>query len=532
VTARLVVLAGVAPLALFAIVALGYHGFSTQQRASVDVVGHLELSTASAAARFQVADMNGWQTAYAFDALRGVPDAALDSGASRSSFLTSAEKLGQDLDALASNPVLSRTGQEHVAEARAAYEAFMASDVDVAKGYAAGTPAGREQANQLVIGAEIENFQAIADAVEAVDDEARSSARTASEEARADADAGKRMMAVAGLLGALLSLLVAVLVSATIRTPLRRLLTRMRSLAEDEQADLTARLDPSGRDELAAVARSFNTFVQRVQDAVTQVALSATTITSSSQGLSDSSVGIAGAAAETSAQVSAVAAAANQVSAHVRTLAVASEQMGGATGEISQSATRAGAVVSEAVEAARATTRDVAQLGASSREIGDVLQLIAKIAEQTNLLALNATIEAARAGDAGRGFAVVATEVKDLARETASATQDIGERIGRIQDDADHAVRSIESISEVIGRIEEYQMTIAAAVEEQLATNGEATRNVSEAATGVDDIAGSIASVADATEQTTAQLTQAQAAADELAVLSRELDELVGRFSY
>ncbi len=156
--------------------------------------------------------------------------------------------------------------------------------------------------------------------------------------------------------------------------------------------------------------------------------------------------------------------------------------------------------------------------------------MITAIAEQTNLLALNATIEAARAGEAGKGFAVVANEVKELAKETATATEDIGQKIVAIQGDAQAAVGAIDEISTVIARISDIQNTIASAVEEQTATTNEITRHVTEAATGANEIAASITGVAQAAHDTSSGAASTQVSARDLAELADELNRSVMRF--
>ena len=161
-----------------------------------------------------------------------------------------------------------------------------------------------------------------------------------------------------------------------------------------------------------------------------------------------------------------------------------------------------------------------------------MVKVITSIAEQTNLLALNATIEAARAGEAGKGFAVVASEVKDLAQETARATEDISRRVQAIQADTGGAVVAIEEISRVIARISDFQTTIASAVEEQTATTAEMSRSVSEAANGSSEIAQNITGVAEAARLTTEGVQQSQEATGELARMSAELTSLVSTFRY
>ena len=183
-----------------------------------------------------------------------------------------------------------------------------------------------------------------------------------------------------------------------------------------------------------------------------------------------------------------------------------------------------------AAEVAEATNATMAKLGESSAEIGKVIKVITSIAQQTNLLALNATIEAARAGEAGKGFAVVANEVKDLARETAAASEDISAKIAAIQVDTGGAVEAIGRISEIIGNINDIQHAIASAVEEQTATTNEIARNVSVAAQGASDITGNVAGVAEVAESTLSGAADTEQAAGELARLASGLQGLVGEF--
>jgi methyl-accepting chemotaxis protein len=182
------------------------------------------------------------------------------------------------------------------------------------------------------------------------------------------------------------------------------------------------------------------------------------------------------------------------------------------------------------VDVAQSANTTVAKLGVSSAEVGNIVKVITSIAEQTNLLALNATIEAARAGEAGKGFAVVASEVKDLAQETAKATEEISGRIQAIQTDTSAAVEAIGQIAEVIERINAYSDTIASAVEEQTATTSEIGRSVAEAATGSTSIAENITGVASAAQNTNAGVGESRRTSDELARLASELQSLVAQF--
>lgn len=230
---------------------------------------------------------------------------------------------------------------------------------------------------------------------------------------------------------------------------------------------------------------------------------------------------------ETSAQSNVVAAASEQVSKNVATVATSAEEMSASVREIAKNANDAARVATTAVKVAEDTNRTVAKLGESSVEIGKVIKVITSIAQQTNLLALNATIEAARAGEAGKGFAVVANEVKELAKQTAAATEDISGKIEAIQSDTKNAVGAIAEIAKVIGQINDISNTIASAVEEQSATTNEIARNATEAAKGSFDISKNITSVSTAARSTTEGANNTLSAAQELARLSAALKTVV-----
>ncbi|MGY1856130.1 methyl-accepting chemotaxis protein [Modestobacter sp. SYSU DS0290] len=298
------------------------------------------------------------------------------------------------------------------------------------------------------------------------------------------------------------------------------------------RGDLTQASAWGTRCELGQMSAALDGAVEHLRSVMTQVAASAGTVAASSEELSASSAQISASAEETSAQSGVVSSAAEEVSRNVATVAAGAEQMGASIREISQNANEAARVAASAVTEAQSTTETVEKLGVSSQEIGAVVKVITSIAEQTNLLALNATIEAARAGEAGKGFAVVANEVKELAQETARATEDIARRVEAIQGDTSGAVAAIGRISEVIGSINDFQLTIASAVEEQTATTNEMSRSVQEAAGGSTEIAANITGVSSSASSTTQALGQTRQAVDELSRMASDLRGSVARFTF
>ena len=344
-----------------------------------------------------------------------------------------------------------------------------------------------------------------------------------------DASASRATLVVLAVVGfGVLGLVLAGFwIAARVATPVGQIRDALTALAE---GDLTHDLDIDSRDEVGQMASALNRAQENLRESMQTITASSTTLAGSAEELSAVSARVASAAEETSSQSGVAAAAAEEVSRSVQTVAAATEEMTASISEIAESSTHAVQVASRAVQEAASATATVSKLGESSKEIGDVVRVITSIAEQTNLLALNATIEAARAGEAGKGFAVVATEVKDLAQETARATEDISQRVAAIQVDADAAVQAIAQISQIIEQVNDFQTTIASAVEEQTATTQEMSRNVSDAATGSSSIAENIESVASAAASSSSGISEAQRSASELAQLSNELRTLVSRF--
>jgi methyl-accepting chemotaxis protein len=286
----------------------------------------------------------------------------------------------------------------------------------------------------------------------------------------------------------------------------------------------------NSKDELGDLAAAMNKMQGNLVKMIVAVSENAQQVANASEEFSVVSQQITTNSEETSAQANVVSNATDQVNRNLQTVATGAEEMSSTIQEIAKNATESARVSGEAVKTAEATNATISKLGISSAEIGQVIKVITSIAQQTNLLALNATIEAARAGEAGKGFAVVANEVKELAKQTAKATEDISQKIAAIQMDTKGAVDAIATIGAVINQISDISSTIATAVEEQSATTNEMSRNVTEAAKGSSEITQNIAGVSQAAQGTSSSAHESMKAAQQLAQMSTALRGLVEQF--
>jgi methyl-accepting chemotaxis protein len=361
----------------------------------------------------------------------------------------------------------------------------------------------------------------------AMDDNERSLLGTRAQASESATSSTRQIVVAALLLGMAVVSVIAVALTRSITRPVHDFGERLRRMAD---GDLTQRVDGGRRDEFGGLATDFNRFAEKISAAMRQITDNSSSLATAAQELTATSDQIASTAGQTSEQATSASSAAEQVSSNVEAVAASSEQMGASIKEIAGNAAEASRVAQEAVKQAEHAADIVGRLSTSSAEIGDIIKLITSIAEQTNLLALNATIEAARAGDAGRGFAVVATEVKELAQETARASEDIAHRVQSVQHETEGAISVIESISAVVDKVNNYSGVIASAVEEQTATTSEIVRSVSDASTGSSEIARNISGIATAANETSVGVNTSRGATESLAAMSESLRQMVSQF--
>ncbi|CAI9408954.1 methyl-accepting chemotaxis protein [Nocardioides sp. T2.26MG-1] len=475
-------------------------------------------------------EISGWQSLYINDAAAyGVDKGLAEDDYNMQGFTDSQQGITDYFDNLDVSMLTSKE-QAIIAEAKGNFDQFFAEDLKLremlTKQGLDALPAVMDSINGGPAG---ESWSATYDATGRFQELIDARVTKMQDQQEADLAAGKRLVWIALGLATVVALVLLLLVTRSVVRPVRHMVEQLREVAAGRLGVRSA-LDRG--DEVGQMSSALDEALDSITESLRQMGTNADNLTAASERLTAVSTQMSGTAADAATQTDLVAAAADQVSHNVQTVAAGTEEMSASIREIAHNATDAASVAGRAVEAAESTTATVAKLGESSTEVGNVIKVINSIAEQTNLLALNATIEAARAGEAGKGFAVVANEVKELAQETARATEDISRRIEAIQADTGEAVVAIGHISEIIAQISDTQTTIASAVEEQTATTNEMSRNVTEAATGSTDIAHTITGVAHAATQTTEAATSTSHAAEELAGMAADMQALVNRFTY
>ena len=306
----------------------------------------------------------------------------------------------------------------------------------------------------------------------------------------------------------------------------------MHALEATAKGDLTANIPITGDDELGRLSSALNQACSSLRSTLMDIVDGINTVASASAELSAVSQQVEVNSEGTTRQAQSVSKVSADVNTSIQSVAEASEKNAESMRDIASNLAESVKIASDAVHTAQQTNQTIADLGTSSAEIGEVIKVIQSIAQQTNLLALNATIEAARAGEAGRGFAVVANEVKELAKSTSTATEDIARKIEAIQSNTANAVAAISTVGSIIQKISTLQQSIALAIEQQTMTTNEISRSIQSAAEGSLQIDQSTTVVAQAAMNTTDGANQTKIAANELAELSARLNQLISRFQF
>ncbi|PRY32953.1 methyl-accepting chemotaxis protein [Pseudosporangium ferrugineum] len=519
--AVLVLLLGVAAMAFATIV---------DQRGSANDVRRLEVLTRQAQEiKTHAATLNGWQSSYINDIYRlGAVRALGGDSVAYKAWQQERDTFRAFLNGVDAGAF---TGTERALFDQVGKElgTYVAVNDKLVAAYKPGTPQALWNADQIAMYDSWNSYYRIMVSAQKL---AASVDHRSVEAVQVSADDATRAQWAIGIATALALLLGAASAAVVTRSIVRPVGAARDALRRVAEGDLTETPASAWRDEVGQMATALGQAVGSVRAIVSDVATQADALTRTSAELDAVSAAFARAVGDTSQQAELVAGAAEDVNRNVDTMAAGSEEMGISIQEISRNATDAAGVAAEAVTAAETANRTVASLGSSSSAIGDAVRLITSIAAQTNLLALNATIEAARAGELGRGFAVVAGEVKDLAHESARAAEEIDGLVRAIQGDTEAAVTAIGHIGGVIGRISDYQTSIAGAVEEQTATTGEMNRGAMAASSGTASIAENIRAVAAATSATSAEVARSREAAAELTRMSTTLRDAVGQFRY
>ncbi|BBH66627.1 hypothetical protein ACTI_33120 [Actinoplanes sp. OR16] len=372
-------------------------------------------------------------------------------------------------------------------------------------------------------------YAALEEELGGLDDEMLAEVDAVSAQGQDASTTSSRFIKIAAFVANLITVIVCFFTIRAIRRPLRAMRETLHTLA---QRDLTARAPIVARDEFGEMAQELNEALTAIQTTVKATAERVGTLGEASSDLQTLAGELDRSADQTSSQARSADSSAGNVSGSVADMLTATEQLSSSIREIARQTMSAASTTSEATASANRTAEAVSRLSEASREVGDIVQMITNIAEQTNLLALNASIEAARAGQAGKGFAVVATEVKDLAQETAQATGQITARISAIQEMTTSTAEAIQAIAEVIGRIDDGQRTIAAAVEQQTATTDQLARDVGAVSSAAGQISGTVSHITASSASTAEGANTTRHSAELVSTAAAEIRGLIGQFRY
>jgi methyl-accepting chemotaxis protein len=427
----------------------------------------------------------------------------------------------------------------------------------IVDGRIADTRAGRRVALDLSLGEASAKFEKMRDYLDKLTEINQTLAKKAKKDAAHSFQQAVVMLLAILAMGILMGMIMAWVISNNITRPVNGAVAGLRDIAEGE-GDLTKRLEIHSKDELGELATWFNTFLDKLQAIIKEIAekgkqlgtssndLSglSTQMSNGADNMSSKSDTVASAAEEMSVNMQSVAAAMEESSTNVNMVASATEEMTSTVNEIAGQSEKGRSIVNDAVSQAQNASVKVNELGEAAKAISQVTEVITEISEQTNLLALNATIEAARAGEAGKGFAVVANEIKELAKQTAQATQEIKSKIAGIQDSTSITVNEIGQITEVINDVNDIVGTIASATEEQLTATKEIANNIGQASAGIQEvnenlsqsstvsaeIAKDIVGVNQESAEMSNSSSQINMSATDLSTLADELNSMVARF--
>lgn len=527
---RLFVVFGIVTALLGVVTGVAVWGVGKQVALQREMVRLQGLSDQIDQLRYLDADISGWQGYILAEAVVEDQVAAVDDAAeSRAGLLDSK---AQVYDLLPQLDTTAMTDAERAEKGRLGdlFDAYFVLDQQMVDSIARGTPAGMAEGYRIGMEPLDTAWSQILDSTQTLLD---------SVAGRADAvaaDVGEvgRVVTTSVLVAAVLAVALAAALGTWVTTSVVRPLRRIMSvLGQVATGDLTAATGSAfhTRDEPGRLGRAVDDMIGKLRETIDALAAGATALTGASAGLTVTGARLDDDAEHTAGQADLVSVEAAAINERTLQLADRSTRLGDSIGDISRSSADAARVAGTAAEEVSATGATIADLGVSSRKIGDVVTSINQVARQTRLLALNATIEAERAGPAGRGFAVVAAEVKDLAQETTRAADEIVTTVAAIQAGTGSAVAAIDRIRSVVTEVVDHQAAISEAVREQTVTRDEMGRDITDSVRGSAEITDAIAEVVTAAGRTRQGTDQANTAARDLAAMADRMRDLVGRFT-